>query len=54
MKVALIGCGTIAKTHLDVLKHLGHSVTALCDRNEDKAKKTLPRIRVKLRRLHRL
>lgn len=39
MKVALIGCGTIAKTHLDVLKHLGHSVTALCDRNEDKAKK---------------
>lgn len=39
MKVALIGCGSIAKTHLDVLKHLGHDVIALCDRSEEKAVK---------------
>ena len=39
MKVALIGCGSIAKTHLDVLKHLGHDVIALCDRSEEKAAK---------------
>ena len=35
---AVIGCGNISASHLDVLKSQGHCVAALCDVNVEKAK----------------
>ena len=37
MKTAIIGCGAIANTHIDVIKHLGLNLVAICDLSEDKA-----------------
>ncbi len=36
--IALIGCGGIARNHLDAYRAKGYSVVALCDRNPDAAK----------------
>lgn len=38
LRSAVIGCGSISATHLNVLKNQGHCVVALCDVNEEKAK----------------
>ena len=39
MKSVLIGCGIISSTHTDVLLKLGHTITAVCDIDYEKAKK---------------
>ena len=38
LRSAVIGCGIISASHLDVLKNQGHSPVALCDVDEEKAK----------------
>jgi len=38
-KVVLIGCGTIASTHVDVLQKLNKNIVAVCDIEEAKARK---------------
>ncbi|MCA9399614.1 MAG: NAD-dependent epimerase/dehydratase family protein, partial [Candidatus Omnitrophica bacterium] len=39
MNVALVGCGVIAKTHLDILKKIGNvHIVALCDTNIEAAR----------------
>ncbi len=35
--IGLIGCGGISAQHLNGYRHAGYRITALCDRNEDKA-----------------
>lgn len=37
MEIAIIGCGAIAHTHADVIKHLGFDVAAVCDCKKEKA-----------------
>ena len=39
MRIAVIGCGSIARTHIDVVKHLKGTLVALCDRTAAKAEK---------------
>ncbi len=39
MKTAIIGCGVIGGVHLEVCKNLKYDVVALCDIQEEKAKK---------------
>ena len=39
MKTVLIGCGAIAVAHTDVLKRLGGNIVAVCDIDEQKAKR---------------
>ena len=43
MKTAIIGCGAIANTHIDVIKHLGLNIAAICDLDEGKAQALLER-----------
>lgn len=38
LRSAVIGCGIISASHLDVLKNQGHSPVAICDVDEEKAK----------------
>ncbi len=35
--IGLIGCGGISAQHLNAYRHAGYRITALCDRNEQKA-----------------
>lgn len=37
MRVAIIGCGTISRTHADVIKHLGAELVAVCDSDKARA-----------------
>ena len=39
MKIAIIGCGGIARTHADSIKKLGHEIVALCDEKIERAEK---------------
>ena len=41
MKTAIIGCGAIANTHIDVIRHLGLNLAAICDLDEKKAQALL-------------
>ena len=41
MKTAIIGCGAIANTHIDVIKHLGLDLVAICDLSKEKAQALL-------------
>ena len=38
-KVVIVGCGTIAATHVDVLQKLNKNIVAVCDIEETKARK---------------